>query len=303
MIVSLFRDYVARSIMGNKDFSFFLYESFPSKSIENRIFLIRISYFGFCRQWVDPSSNKRKKVSDSSIRKSKKINMWAEIFSKSSNLRRQRNLVLESRIDFHVSKRLLAAINGHIESSDHNRDRWIVDSGANAHVCNDLKWLLNPIDLSNGYLHLCLVDGKKVKIEDFGDVYLKFDQGSFIIRRVTCVTKLSMNVISVAKLYDKGCKILFTTSQLWERMSLFALEGSTKGYLSCFLSLLDLELIPLPSWSWSRWSPKWKKTKILSCDIRGWLTWNFRHTQFDQFTLSIWHENGEEDEICRLQGT
>ena len=51
---------------------------------------------------MDSGSNKRKKVFDSSIRKSKKVNMGAEIVSKSSNLGRQRNLVLESRINFHV---------------------------------------------------------------------------------------------------------------------------------------------------------------------------------------------------------
>ena len=77
------------------------------------------------------------------------------------------------------------------------------------HVCNDFKWLLNLIDLSNKDLHLCLVDGKKVKIETFGDVYIKFDQGSFIIRKVTCAIKLSMNFIFVAKLHDERCNILF----------------------------------------------------------------------------------------------
>ena len=87
-----------------------------------------------------------------------------------------------------------------------------MDSEANAHVCNNLKWLLNPIDLFNEDLHLCLVDRKekkKVKTKAFGNVYLKFDQGSFIIRKVACATKLSMNVISVAKLHDEGCTILF----------------------------------------------------------------------------------------------
>ena len=85
-----------------------------------------------------------------------------------------------------------------------------MDSRANAHAYNNPKWLLNnPIDLSNKEVHICLVDGKKVKIESFGDVYLKFDQGSLIIRRVACVTKLSMNVISTAKLHEESGKILF----------------------------------------------------------------------------------------------
>ena len=158
---------------------------------------------------MDSGSNKRKKVFDSSIRKSKKVNMGAEIVSKSSNHGRQRNLVLGSRIDFHAFESLLAAINDHAESSDHNRDRWIVDSKANTHVCNDPKWLLNLVDLSNKEFHVRLVDGKKVKIESFGDVYLKFNQGSFIIGRVAYVTKLSMKIIYVTKLHDKGCKILF----------------------------------------------------------------------------------------------
>ena len=135
--------------------------------------------------------------------------MEVEIFSKSSNLGRQRNLVLDSRINFHASERLLPAISGHNESSDHNRDSWIVDSRANAHVYNDLKWLLSPIDLSNEDLHLRLVDDKKVKIEAFGDVYLKFDQGSFFIWKVACTTKLNMSFIYVSKLQDEGCKILF----------------------------------------------------------------------------------------------
>ena len=60
-------------------------------------------------------------------------------------------------------------------------------------------------DLSNEEVHISLVDGKKVKIESFGDVYLKFDQGSFIIRRVACVIELSMNIIFMAKLHDEGC--------------------------------------------------------------------------------------------------
>ena len=117
--------------------------------------------------------------------------------------------ILESRIDFHASRRFLTSTNDHTESSDHNKDHWIMNFVANAHVCNDPKWLLNHIYLSNEDVHLCLVNGKKVKIETFGDVYLKFDQGSFIIRRVACVTKLNMNVISVAKLHEEGCKIFF----------------------------------------------------------------------------------------------
>ena len=86
---------------------------------------------------MDPSLNKRKKVSNSSIIKSKKVNMGAEIFSKNSNLGSQRNLVLDSRINFHASERLLAIINCHTESGDHTRDHWIMDSKANCHVYND----------------------------------------------------------------------------------------------------------------------------------------------------------------------
>ena len=48
-----------------------------------------------------------------------------------------------------------------LRRGDHKRDHWIVDFEANGHVCNDPKWLLNPIDLSNKDLYLCLVDGKK----------------------------------------------------------------------------------------------------------------------------------------------
>ena len=107
---------------------------------------------------MDPCSNKRKKVSDSSMIKikSKKVNIGAEIVSKSSNHGRQKNLVLESIINFHAFRSFLAAINNHAESSVHNRDRWIVNSGANAHVYNNPKWLLNPVDLSNEEVHVHL---------------------------------------------------------------------------------------------------------------------------------------------------
>ena len=117
-----------------------------------------IFYFDFADNELvhemDLDSNKRKKVSDSSIRKSKKVNMRAETFLKNLNIGRQRNLVLESRIAFHATKRLLNTINGHTQSGDHNKDCWIVDSRANAHACNDPKWLterklrLNPLEMS-----------------------------------------------------------------------------------------------------------------------------------------------------------
>ena len=77
------------------------------------------------------------------------------------------------------------------------------------HVCNDPKWLLNTIDITDVEVHARLVDGKKFRIESFRDVYLKFDKGSFIIRRVVCVIKLSMSVIFVANLHEEGCKVLF----------------------------------------------------------------------------------------------
>ena len=72
---------------------------------------------------MDLGSTKRKKVIDSSMIKSKKINIGAGFISKSSINRRQRNLVLQSRIDFNASGSLLAAINDHAESSGHDRDR------------------------------------------------------------------------------------------------------------------------------------------------------------------------------------
>ena len=150
---------------------------------------------------MDLGSNKRKKVFESSIRKLKKLTQELKLF--------HRVQILESRIDFYASRRLLISINDHTESSDHNRDRWIMNFVANVHVCNDPKWLLNHFYLSNEDVHLHLVDGEKVNIETFGDVYLKFDQGSFIIRRITCVTKLNMNVIYVAKFHKIGCKIFF----------------------------------------------------------------------------------------------
>ena len=66
---------------------------------------------------MDPGSNTRKKVSNSSMRKSKKINIKAESVSKSLIHGRKRNVILESRIDFDASKSFLAIINDHAKSS------------------------------------------------------------------------------------------------------------------------------------------------------------------------------------------
>ena len=84
-----------------------------------------------------------------------------------------------------------------------------MDSRANTHVYNDPKWLLNLIDLNGVEVHARLADGRKVKIKFFGDVYLKFNQGNFIIKRVAYVTKLSMSVISMTKLHEEVCKVFF----------------------------------------------------------------------------------------------
>ena len=46
-----------------------------------------------------------------------------------------------------------ATINDHAESSGHNKNRWIMDSGANNHVCNDPKWILNHVDLTDVEVH------------------------------------------------------------------------------------------------------------------------------------------------------
>ena len=63
-----------------------------------------------------------------------------------------------------------------------------------------LQWLVNERNKWSVTL---------VKNESFRNVYLKFDQDSFIIRRVACVPKLNMSIISMAKLHEEGCEILF----------------------------------------------------------------------------------------------
>ena len=59
--------------MENRRVLFFLYELFSTKSTENWICLTRIFYFDFADSELvhemDPGSNKKKKVFESSIRK------------------------------------------------------------------------------------------------------------------------------------------------------------------------------------------------------------------------------------------
>ena len=111
-----------------------------------------------------------------------------------------------------------------------------MDSEATVHICNDPKWLLNLIDPLNEDLHLYFVDGKKVKIEAFGDVYLKFDLGSFIIKRIACATKLNVNVMSVAKVDDEGCKILLDDHITIIRENIIlCIERKLQGLFELFL--------------------------------------------------------------------
>ena len=77
---------------------------------------------------------------------------------------RQRNLVLGNKIDFDTSGSFLTAINDHAKLSDRNRDHRIVDSGANMLICNNPKWLLNPVDFTDVEVYARLTDRKKVRI-------------------------------------------------------------------------------------------------------------------------------------------
>ena len=152
---------------------------------------------------------------------------------------RKRNLILGSKKDFYASGSFLCAINDHVESSGHNRDRWIVDYEANGHVCDNTKWLLNPVDLFNEEVHICLPNEKKITIESYGDFYLKFDQGSFIIRKFAYVTKLSISIISVAKLHEEGFKVLFDDHVTIMRENITPCVGREKQRPYEYLELIE----------------------------------------------------------------
>ncbi|GKV48512.1 hypothetical protein SLEP1_g55320 [Rubroshorea leprosula] len=88
---------------------------------------------------------------------------------------------------------------------EQNNQRWILDSAATMHVCN------NPSEFGSlvwGELgKITVATGEKVNIEGIGDVCLNIHNGrAKILKNVRYVPKCSSNIIALSELTTRGCK-------------------------------------------------------------------------------------------------
>ncbi|GKV34845.1 hypothetical protein SLEP1_g43187 [Rubroshorea leprosula] len=95
---------------------------------------------------------------------------------------------------------------------EQNNQRWILDSAATMHVCN------NPSEfgsLVRGELgKITVATSEKVNIEGIGDVCLNVHNGrAKILKNVRYVPKCSSNIITLSELTTRGCK--YVRKQEW----------------------------------------------------------------------------------------
>lgn len=90
--------------------------------------------------------------------------------------------------------------------------KWIVDSGATIHMCNQNQFLTN-YTIKEGHF-VTISDGSQVPIEGYGNLIFNIIgddklHHKFILENVAHVPKLSVNLISVRELTKLNVKILF----------------------------------------------------------------------------------------------
>lgn len=97
---------------------------------------------------------------------------------------------------------LLTAGTGILKCSD-----WIVDSGATAHMCNDIEWFHNIVKCDRT---VCVADGSTLSCLGVGEVHIPLKNKTQVVTDVLFLPNLSTNLISVSKLSEKGLSVIFT---------------------------------------------------------------------------------------------
>lgn len=96
----------------------------------------------------------------------------------------------------------------HCLISSINNSKWIVDSGATDHICNNLSLLINIKDLTDSKHNITIPDGSKHKITKIGDVQLN---EFLILKNVLFVPNFHFNLISVGKIcLNENASIIFS---------------------------------------------------------------------------------------------
>ena len=85
---------------------------------------------------------------------------------------------------------------------------WIIDSGASEHVTCD-PTLLSRVN-NNNSTSLTVATGENLIVNSIGEIDAKFENTELVLKGVLASSSISYNLISVAKLTEKGLTVKFT---------------------------------------------------------------------------------------------
>ena len=96
--------------------------------------------------------------------------------------------------------------------SNFEKNKWFIDSGSTCHITSNKNFFENLRTDTEEYIYTA--DGKSVKVEGIGNGYLNIIDSKNIERKIEIsnvkfVPGINGNLISVAKLAEKGFKVLF----------------------------------------------------------------------------------------------
>ncbi|EPS69339.1 hypothetical protein M569_05427, partial [Genlisea aurea] len=84
---------------------------------------------------------------------------------------------------------------------------WIIDSGCSNHMTYDSQ---NFSTLDRSYVAFVKVgDGRSLKVQGIGTVTIESDNGSVAINDVLFVPSLTVNLLSVGQLMERGFQVNF----------------------------------------------------------------------------------------------
>ena len=116
-----------------------------------------------------------------------------------------------------------------------DKQRWIIDSGATSHMCNDKMLITNLVKQDRDVI---LGDGHLVKAKGSGTVTLEVDRSDNVektctLREVLYVPDLSHNLLSVCKATKAGKTVKFSDAgcEIVDKKQRLIATGSRKGSL------------------------------------------------------------------------
>lgn len=114
----------------------------------------------------------------------------------------------------------------YLTGKDSLKDYWIADSGASAHMCNNLDWFTD-IEMFPKADKAMVGDSRELAILGKGQVRVeaKVNSGTSqaLLKNVLYIPELAANLFSVGKASENNLRVVF-----WEKQVEFLLDGETK---------------------------------------------------------------------------